>query len=176
MLAGLNPILILITLVLAGGTIGVTAILSPGNRPLFAYASLVMMVGIYVGFAIIAFDAAEFVTRPVITVLMIEILTALVLMFVGLGFAASDRPWLLGVLILIHGGIDLVHLLTGTPHSPAWYEFLCIIYDAIVGVAFVWLLSKAPEAVTDTVTEAVVEDEEINSVYSNLQKGRQTGK
>lgn len=166
MLAGLNPVYIILAVVLAAATVGVASILSEKNRTLFAYSVLVLMLGVYVGFAVIAVDAAQFMTRPVITVLMVEALTALVLMFIGLGAVNSDKPWILGVLILIHGGVDLAHLLMGTPHSPAWYELLCVIYDGIVGVAFVWMLS--PKEATAPVPEA--EPEEINSVLSSVRK------
>ena len=133
-----------VAVLLAGGAIGVTAILSRENRAAFVYAQLVLMVGIYVGFAIIAFDAAEFVSRAVLTTLLVESLIAAIFVAGGLGVLGSDRQWLLGAMILAHGAVDLAHLLMGTPHSPATYEFLCVIYDGIVGVAVIWLLSEKP--------------------------------
>ena len=139
---GLNPILLGVTALLIVVTIGAASVLSAKVRPAFAYGVLVMMAGIYVGFALIAFDAAEFATRPVISVLMVESLAALAFIFAGLGALTSGRPWLLGVLILVHGGFDLTHLLMDAPHSPDWYEFLCLIYDAVVGFAMIWLLSE----------------------------------
>ena len=29
----------------------------------------------------------------------------------------------------------------GAEHSPAWYAFVCALYDAIIGAAAAWLLS-----------------------------------
>lgn len=143
---GLNPILLGVTALLAVATIGAGSVLSAKTRPIFFYGVLALMVGIYVGFALIAFDGADFVTRPVISVLMVESLAALVFLFAGLGVLNSSRPWLLGVLVLVHGGVDLLHLLLGASHSPDWYEFLCLVYDAIVGVAAIWLLSNKTTA------------------------------
>ncbi len=143
-MTGFSPILLGATILLAGAAVGMTAVLSPKDRPAFVYAQLVLMAGIYVGFAIIALDAADFVTRPTLSVLLIEVLIAFALVGGGLGVLGSDRQWLLGGLILVHGGVDLLHLLMGTPHSPAWYEFLCVLYDGIVGVAAIWLLSDKP--------------------------------
>ena len=140
-MAGFSPILLGVTILFAGGALGVTATLSRQNRGAFVYAQLVLMAGIYVGFAIIALDAADFASRAVLSALLIESLIAIALIGGGLGVLASDRQWLLGVLILVHGGIDLGHLLLGAAHSPDAYEFLCIIYDGIVGVAAIWLLS-----------------------------------
>lgn len=139
---GLNPILLGVTALLIIATIGSASFLSAKTRPVFIYGLLALMVGVYVGFALVAFDSAEFVTRAVLSVLMVESLTALVFLFAGLAVVNSDRPWLLGVLILAHGGVDLLHLLLDAAHSPDWYEFLCLIYDAVVGVAAIWLLSE----------------------------------
>ncbi len=143
-MTGSSLILLGVTILLAGGAIGVTAMLSRENRGGFVYAQLVLMAGIYVGFAIIALDAADFVSRAALSPLLIESLIAIAFVGGGLGVLASDRQWLLGVMILVHGGLDLAHLLMGTPYSPAAYEFLCIIYDGIVGVAAIWLLSDKP--------------------------------
>ena len=141
-MTGFSPILLGVTIALAGGAIAFTAILSPRNRAAFVYAQLVLMAGIYVGFAIVALDAADFVSRATLSVVLVEGLIALVFVGGGLMVLSSDRQWLLGAMILAHGGVDLLHMLMGTPHSPAPYEFLCIIYDGIVGVAAIWLLSE----------------------------------
>ena len=87
-MGGLNPVLIGVTLALAASSVGVMALLSPKNRPAFVYAQLMMMVGIYVGFAIIAFDAKEFPVRADWSILLVESLTAMV--FLVLGLAALD--------------------------------------------------------------------------------------
>ena len=68
-------------------------------------------------------------------------MAALLFLLLGLAVLQSGRVWLLGVLILAHGGVDLLHLLMKSETSPAWYAFLCAIYDAIVGVGAIWLLS-----------------------------------
>lgn len=143
-MTGFSPILLGVTILLAGGAVGLTAMLSRTNRGAFVYAQLVLMAGIYVGFAIIALDAADFVSRATLSALLVESLIAIAFVGGGLGILSSDRQWLLGAMILVHGGLDLAHLLMGTPHSPAAYEFLCIIYDGIVGVAAIWLLSEKP--------------------------------
>ena len=148
----LNPVLIGVTLALAASTVGVMALLSPKNRPAFAYAQLLLMVGIYVGFAIIAFDAKEFPVRADWSILLVESLTALVFLVLGLAALSSSRPWILGALILAHGGVDLLHLLMNAAHSPEWYAFLCIVYDAIAGVAAIYFLSpdlKAGQTVAE---------------------------
>ena len=143
-MTGLNPILFAVTALLALSSIGAANVLSAKMRPVFFYAVLVAMAAIYVGFAVIALDQADFMTRPVLSVLVIESAVFLVFLFAGMAVLGSDRPWLLGVFIMVHGGIDLIHLLMGTPHSPAWYEFLCVLYDAVVGLAAIWLLSEKP--------------------------------
>ncbi len=143
-MTGLNPILIGAAVLLAGGAIGVLAVLSPKTRPAFVYAQLVLMVGIYVGFAISSLDAADYIKRSDWSMLIIESFTALAFLLGGLAVLHSSRAWLLGVMILAHGGVDLVHLLIGADYSPDWYEFLCIVYDAVVGFAAIWLLSESP--------------------------------
>lgn len=145
-MTGLNPILFAVTALLAVSSIGAANVLSQKMRPVFFYAVLVAMAAIYVGFAVIALDQADFMTRPVLSVLIVESAVFMVFMFAGMAVLDSDRPWLLGVFIMVHGGVDLIHLLMGTPHSPAWYEFLCVVYDAVVGLAAIWLLSEKPAA------------------------------
>lgn len=134
------------TLLLAAAAIGATAIMSPKQRAAFVYAQLCVMVGIYVGFALTALDGADFIGRPELSVLLIEAAVALVFIFAGLGLLYTARSWLLGGLILAHGGVDLMRLLFGAAHSPDWYDFACILYDAIVGVAAIRLLSEKPAA------------------------------
>ena len=145
-MTGLNPILLGVTALLALASIGAANDLSAKMRPVFFYGVLVAMAAIYVGFAVVALDQADFMTRPVLSVLIVESAAFLVFLFAGMAVLDSDRPWLLGVFIMVHGGIDLIHLLMGTPHSPAWYEFLCVLYDAVVGLAAIWLLSEKPAA------------------------------
>ncbi len=143
---GLSPILIGLTVFLIAATTVTAGVLSPKARPVFAFGVLVMMVGIYVGFAIISFDSADYASRAVISVLLVESLAALAFMFAGIAALSSGRVWMLGVLILIHGAFDLGHMVMGAAHSPEWYEFLCLIYDAVVGFAFIYLLSEKPAA------------------------------
>ncbi len=143
-MTGLNPFLIGAGVLLAGGAIGVLAVLSPRSRPAFVYAQLILMAGIYVGFAISSLDAADHIQRSDWSALIIESFTALAFLLGGLAVLYSSRVWLLGAMILAHGGVDLIHLLIGADYSPDWYEFLCILYDAIVGVAAIWLLSESP--------------------------------
>lgn len=145
-MTGLNSILIGAAILLAAAAVGATAILSPKRRAAFVYAQLCVMVGIYVGFALVALDAADFVGRAELSIVTTEAVVALIFMFAGLGVLHTARSWLLGGLILAHGGVDLMHLLFGAEYSPDWYEFACILYDAIVGVATIWLLSQKPAA------------------------------
>lgn len=137
---GFNPLLIGAAVLLAAAAVGATAILSPKRRAAFVYAQLCLMVGIYVGFGLTALDAADFIGRSELSVLIIESAVALVFIFAGLGVLHTARSWLLGGLILAHGGVDLMHLFFKAAHSPDWYDFACILYDAIVGVAAIWLL------------------------------------
>ncbi|NOX94926.1 MAG: hypothetical protein GXP04_07475 [Alphaproteobacteria bacterium] len=141
---GLNPILIGATVLLAGAAILATAMLSPVNRAGNVYGMLVLMVGIYVGFAIIGLEPLESASRAEWTALMGESLLALVFVFAGLAVLNSDKPWLLGVMILAHGGVDFLHLVLAADYTPDWYAFLCLIFDAAVGVAAIWLLSDKP--------------------------------
>lgn len=136
------PFLIGAALLLAGGAVGVMAILSPRARATFIYAQLVLMVGIYAGFALSSLDAADIIRRSDWSALLIDTMVALGFVFAGLAALQSSRPWLLGALILAHGSIDLAHLLLGSAHVPSWYAFVCILYDGIVGVAAIWLLSE----------------------------------
>lgn len=138
------PLMIGVAVLLAGAAIGVMAILSPKSRATFIYAQLVLMVGIYAGFAIASLDGADIIRRSDWSTLLIDALIALGFVFGGLAALQSSRPWLLGALILAHGSIDLMHLLLGSAHVPGWYAFVCILYDGIVGVAAVWLLSNRP--------------------------------
>lgn len=139
---GLSPILIGLTVFLIAATTVTAGVLSTKVRPFFAFGVLVMMSGIYVGFAITAFDAADYASRAVISVLLVESLAAMAFMFAGIAALTSNRVWTLGVLILLHGAFDLGHMVMGAAHSPEWYEFLCLIYDAVVGFAFIYLLSE----------------------------------
>ena len=137
-----SPVMIGVAILVAGAAIGVTALLSPKSRAAFVYAQLVLMSGIYVGLAIASLDAAEIVQRSNWSALMLESLIAIGFVTVGLGVLTSSKPWLLGALILLHGVVDLGHLLFGFAHGPAWYAFMCVIYDGMVGVAAIWLLSE----------------------------------
>ncbi len=139
---GIYLILIGAGVLLAGSAIGVMAVLSVKNRPAFVYAQLVLIVGIYVGFAIFNLDATGDIQRSGWSILIIESFTALAFLMGGLAVLHSSRALLLGVMIFAHGGVDLAHLLIGADYSPDWYEFLCIVYDAVVGVAVIWLFSK----------------------------------
>ncbi len=141
-MTGLDPILIGATVVLAFAAIGVTAVLSPERRPAFVYAQLVMMVGIYIGFSLAALDAAEIITRSDWSSLLFQSLIALAFLTGGLGVLATDRPWLLGALILAHGGVDLIHLTMDGGVIPHWYAYACVVFDAIAGTAYVWMLGK----------------------------------
>lgn len=136
-----TPIMIGATLLLAGGAVGVMSVLSPKARAVFVYAQLVLMAGIYVGFAIASLDAADIIRRSDWSALLLESIVALGFVFAGLAALQSSRPWLLGVLILAHGVVDLAHLVFGGALSPNWYAFVCILYDGIVGLAAIWLLS-----------------------------------
>ena len=137
----IDPILIGVTVLLAGAAIGGTALLPPKMRAGSFYAQLAVMVGIYVGFAIIGLDPLEEARRADWSALIIESIFALAFLMAGLGALYSNKAWIIGVLILIHGGVDVGHLVLGANHSPDWYEFLCSLYDAIVGFAAVALLS-----------------------------------
>ncbi|GJL95398.1 MAG: hypothetical protein DHS20C05_18030 [Hyphococcus sp.] len=140
MMTDFNFLYLGLTLGLAAAAIGVTLALPQNMRSTAFYAQLVLMVGIYIGFALAGLDEAAFVTRASVSGVLVESLSALFFMFAGL-MVLTQRPWALGVLILAHGGVDLLHMLVGSSHSPDWYEFLCLIYDAIVGVAAIWMLS-----------------------------------
>lgn len=138
------PILGGVTLLLAGTAVGVATLISERDRAAYFYAQLAAMVGIYVGFAIIQFDAAPFAGRGEISAVLIEFIIAGGFILAGLSVLRGDRSWLIGALILAHGAVDLGHLLFGGDIAPAWYAFACIVYDAIVGLAAIWLLSKKP--------------------------------
>ena len=141
---GISPILIGATVLLAAAAVGASAMLSPRGRAVSFYGQLVLMVGIYVGFAINGLEPIESANRADWSAFIIESLTALAFLFVGLAVLNSSKPWLLGALILAHGGVDVLHLALDAAHSPDWYEFLCVLYDAIVGFAAIMLLSDKP--------------------------------
>ncbi|MAW79438.1 MAG: hypothetical protein CMI63_04320 [Parvularcula sp.] len=138
---GTTFLLVMIVVVLAGASLGVTASLSPRGRAAWVYGQLAVMTGIYVGFALAGIDPQGVVLKASLSALVVEGMTGLLFLLVGLAVLQSDRPWLLGVLVLAHGGVDLLHLLMKAEHSPAWYAFVCALYDAIIGAAAVWLLS-----------------------------------
>ncbi|GJL90793.1 hypothetical protein [Hyphococcus sp.] len=142
---GPAPILILATILLAGAALGVTAAMPAKERASFVYAQLVLMAGIYVGFAIIGLEPVETANKAKWSALLIEGVAAIVFMLAGHSVLSSNRAWLLGALILVHGAVDLAHLLTSRTYSPDWYEFSCAIYDAIVGVGAIWLLTPNSE-------------------------------
>ncbi|WP_428409240.1 hypothetical protein [Hyphococcus sp.] len=139
---GTTFLLVMIAIVLAGAALGVTASLGPRGRGPWVYGQLALMVGIYVGFALTGIDPSGIVLRSSLTPLVVEGMTALLFLLLGLAVLQSGRIWLLGALILGHGGVDLLHLLMKADHSPAWYAFICAIYDAIVGTGAIWLLSS----------------------------------
>lgn len=136
-----TPYLIVVAVLLAASTIPVLASLPPRGRAAFVYAQLVLMVGIYAGFAIASLDRAEIIQFSDWSALVVEALVAIVFLFAGLAALQSSRPWLLGALIMAHGLVDLAHLVSGDTHAPAWYAFVCILYDAIAGVIAIWFLS-----------------------------------
>ncbi len=138
---GTTFFLVMITVALAAAALGVTASLTMRGRALWVFGQLALMAGIYVGFALPGIDPTGIVLRPALSALVVEGLTALLFVLLGLAVLQSGRVWLLGALILAHGGVDLVHLLMKADHSPAWYAFLCAIYDAIVGAGAIWFLS-----------------------------------
>ncbi len=140
-MTGTIPILILATILLAGAALGVTAAMPAKERASFVYAQLVLMAGIYVGYAIIGLEPVESANKAEWSALLIEGVAAIVFMFAGHSALASSRQWLLGVLIMVHGGVDLAHMLTARSYSPDGYEFACAIYDAIAGFGAIWLLT-----------------------------------
>ncbi len=99
---GLNPFLAGATLALAAGAIGVMAILKGPARAQFVYAQLCVMVGIYVGFAVMGLDGKDFISRSDWSGVIVEGVFALGFIFAGLAALGSSRPWLLGALILAH--------------------------------------------------------------------------
>jgi hypothetical protein len=145
-MTGTMPILILATILLAGAALGVTAAMPARERASFVFAQLVLMTGIYVGFAIIGLEPIETANKAKWSALLIEGVAAIVFLFAGHSVLSSNRTWLLGALILVHGGADLAHLLTSRSYSPDWYEFSCAIYDAILGVGAIWLLTPKAKA------------------------------
>lgn len=138
---GTTFFLVMVTAALAAAALGVTAMLSPRGRALWIYGQVALMAGIYVGFALTGIDPTGIVLRSSLTPVVVEALAALLFVLLGLAVLQSGRIWLLGALILAHGGVDLAHLLMKADHSPAWYAFVCAIYDAIVGTGAIWLLS-----------------------------------
>jgi len=141
---GLSLILIGATVLLAGAAIGATMVLSVKTRAIAVYAQLVLMAGIYVGFAVIGLDPIDSAGRAAWSALLVESLIAAAFILAGLGVLASARVWLLGVLILGHGGVDVLHLLFSQT-APHWYAYLCVIFDAIAGSAYVWLLGTVKD-------------------------------
>ncbi len=139
---GTTFLLVMFAVVLAGAALGVTASLGPRGRAAWVYGQLALMTGIYVGFALTGIDPNGIVLRASLSALVVEGMTALLFLLLGLAVLQSGRPWLLGALILGHGGVDLLHLLMKAEVSPAWYAFICAIYDAIVGAGAIWLLSS----------------------------------
>lgn len=137
----LNPVLIGVTLALAGGAIGVMRVLQGRARAQFVFAQLCVMAGIYVGFALSGFEGRDFVGRADWSSLLVESTLALGFVFAGLAALGSHRPWLLGALIFAHGVTDFFHLIIDGSAAPAWYAFACVLYDALVGAAAVIMLS-----------------------------------
>ena len=134
--------LLLGTGLLALLAIGTTLALPARLRASFVFAQLVLMSGIYVGFAISELESVANIARADLVSVLIESLVALALTFAGLAALAFGRPWLLGALILLHGGIDLLHLVFGSA-GPDWYSYLCVVFDAVAGAAYVYILSRA---------------------------------
>lgn len=94
-----TPIMIGATLLLAGGAVGVMSVLSPKARAVFVYAQLVLMAGIYVGFAIASLDAADIIRRSDWSALLLESIVAL-------GFCVCRPSGLAIVPALVVGGVD----------------------------------------------------------------------
>lgn len=140
---GISPLLLAATVVAALAAVGAASALSPARRPLFVYGLLTLVTGVYLGFAVVEIDGADLVRRAHISALIIEVLIAAVFLTLGLALAASERPWLLGAAFLAHGAVDVAHLIFGGP-APDWYAFLCVLFDAVAGVGFIWLLGKTP--------------------------------
>ena len=147
---GTTLFLVLFTAVLAGAAHLLGAGLPVRVRAQWVYAQLAMMVGIYVGFAITGIDFGGIVLRPAWSALMIESVTAVFFVLAGIAVVQSGKLWILGALILGHGGVDLLHLLMKADHSPGWYAFACAIYDAIVGVGAILLLSTPTQKGAET--------------------------
>lgn len=133
--------LLIVTLALAAISLMAIRSLSLNARPTFVYGLLTLIAGVYVGFAVIHLDSGGFITRPLLSIIVLEGLIAVAFLIGGLAALLSRRPWILGVLILVHGAVDLIHLLAGAAHAPDWYVFACILYDCIVGLGAIILLS-----------------------------------
>ena len=126
---------------LAATALIVTANLPGPLRGVWVYAQLALMTGIYLGFAIAAIDPQALIMKPSLTVLALESLAALAFLVLGLAALQSRRLWLLGALVLAHGGVDLLHLVLETGYSLAWYAYQCAIYDAVLGAGVIWLFT-----------------------------------
>lgn len=121
--------------------LAILAILSRKTRAAAVFGALVAMVAIYVGLAI-PDDASAFSTSAV-KALAVQIILALGFFFAGLAaLRSANKQWLLGVLILLHGGIDLIHLVIDQETAPDFYALACLIFDASIGAAAVRLLSQ----------------------------------
>ena len=137
----LNPMLIGGAVLLAACAVGATATLSARMRGPFVYAQLVLMVGIYVGFAVSAIDAADYISRADWSSLIVACFIAMAFVMGGLAALSSGRDWILGALILGHGAVDVGHL-NFSGLGPDWYFYSCVVFDAIAGGAYVWLFSR----------------------------------
>lgn len=137
---------VLVAVGLSAFAIILLATLSRPARAAACFGLLGVIVGIYVGFAIPAADELAAFTAKDWARVGAEFTLAAIIMALALGAVLSPaRQWLLGPLIVAHGGIDLAHLVWASDIAPDWYAFACIIFDVLVGTAAAYLLIDRTE-------------------------------
>ena len=118
-------------LVLAAVTI-VVALMLPASTALLSLALLLVLIaGVYIGFAVI--DGRWFV-------LLAESVAALAFLFLAVYVFGSAHPvGLLAGGYFLHGAWDLAHHPGPMVGERAWYAVGCVVYDWAVG-AFILLM------------------------------------
>lgn len=118
-----------------------TLTLPRGLRLPVVYSQLVMMVGIYVGFATSGLGQLQPLDFGALGDIGIHSVAALIYSIAGALALVGDRPRFLGVLILTHGSVDLLTRYV-SPVAPDWYGVLCAAFDLSAGATYIALSGR----------------------------------
>lgn len=124
-----------------GGVVGALASLLTLSAPrslraTLVYSQLVMMVGIYVGFATAELTTLPPPDRNALGDIGVHFASALLYAIAGAWALTSGRARVVALLVLTHGFYDLAAKFV-SPVAPDWYGVACAAFDIAAGGVYV---------------------------------------